>query len=99
MRDTKQAELPEDFERLLGEYWDIAFSEGRNGISGGDAANRVLSALRAHAAARNQPPAIAAVVRAAEEIKGQHIIDVDDDRGDGCDLCQALAVLNSEAKP
>lgn len=36
----------EAFEELLGEYWSLAYSEGKDGVSHGDKANEVLHKLR-----------------------------------------------------
>ena len=38
--------MTQEFETLLARYWDLAYLEGKSGISQGDKANEVLSALR-----------------------------------------------------
>jgi hypothetical protein len=43
-------DMSKEFEALLGQYWDLAYLEGKSGASQGDKANEVLSALRKMAA-------------------------------------------------
>ena len=38
--------MTQEFETLLARYWDLAYLEGKSGLSMGDKANEVLSALR-----------------------------------------------------
>ena len=38
--------MNKEFEALLGQYWDLAYLEGKSGISQGDKANEVLHALK-----------------------------------------------------
>jgi hypothetical protein len=45
---------------------------------------------------RNHAKEIIALLEAAEEIMKEHCRDVDDTRGDGCSICEALAALNKE---
>ncbi len=35
-----------EFETLLARYWDLAYLEGKSGLSMGDKANEVLAAIR-----------------------------------------------------
>jgi hypothetical protein len=39
-------QLPEELDELLGKYWSLAYSEGKDGVSHGDDANEVLHKLR-----------------------------------------------------
>jgi hypothetical protein len=39
-------DMTQEFETLLARYWDLAYLEGKSGISQGDKANEVLFALR-----------------------------------------------------
>lgn len=52
MTDTTQSSAPNvrvmaEFEDLIGQYWDIAFAEGKSGVPQGTEANEVLNKLRA----------------------------------------------------
>lgn len=38
--------MSKEFENLLGQYWDLAYLEGKSGVSQGDKANEVLHALK-----------------------------------------------------
>jgi hypothetical protein len=46
---AQQAGVPtlRDVEDIFGQYWDIAYSEGQSGCGNGEAANTILSKLRA----------------------------------------------------
>jgi hypothetical protein len=39
-------DMSKEFEALLGQYWDLAYLEGKSGVSQGDKANEVLRALK-----------------------------------------------------
>jgi hypothetical protein len=49
-------QLPDDIEELIGQYWNIAYSEGKTGISRGSEAQEVLSAMRAAVALYRAAP-------------------------------------------
>jgi hypothetical protein len=50
--------LTEELESLLGDYWELAYEEGRLRISNGDKANEVLHKIRCAIEAELQPFAL-----------------------------------------